>query len=115
MAAALFPLHQNPVPIVAITFICGLEFGLFQVPNNRNMFLAAPRARSAAAGGMQATARLSGQIIGSVIVALLLTLAPLDVAPNLGLGLGAVLAMLAGIVSLQGAVPISKNQTNPTV
>jgi MFS transporter, DHA2 family, multidrug resistance protein len=114
MAAALFPLHQNPGPIVAITFVCGLGFGLFQVPNNRNMFLAAPRARSAAAGGMQATARLCGQIIGSVIVALLLTVAPLEVAPNLGLGIGAVLALLAGIVSLQGNNPSSKIPTNHT-
>ncbi len=103
MAAALFPLDQNPVAIVAITFICGLGFGLFQVPNNRNMFLAAPLARSAAAGGMQATARLSGQIIGSVTVALLLTLAPLEIAPNLGLGMGAILAIFAGVVSIQSS------------
>jgi MFS transporter, DHA2 family, multidrug resistance protein len=112
MAGALFPLHQNPVAIVAITFTCGLGFGLFQVPNNRNMFLAAPLARSAAAGGMQATARLSGQIIGSVTVALLLAKAPLEIAPNLGLGMGAILALFASVVSLQSGGPNPKSEAN---
>jgi DHA2 family multidrug resistance protein-like MFS transporter len=59
--AAFWPLHGRPVALVPFVAICGAGFGLFQVSNNRNMFLAAPRARSGAAGGMQATARLSGQ------------------------------------------------------
>ena len=43
-------------------------FGLFQTPNNRNMLLSAPRERSGAAGGMQATARLVGQTAGAVVI-----------------------------------------------
>ncbi len=109
-AASLWPLAGDPLPIAAFTMMCGLGFGLFQVPNNQNMFLAAPRERSAAAGGMQGTARLAGQTAGAVIMTLLLTLAPAETAPRLGLGIAAVFALMAGIISLRrvrssGALP----------
>jgi DHA2 family multidrug resistance protein-like MFS transporter len=99
-AAALWPLADGALPLVAFMLICGVGFGLFQVPNNQNMFLAAPPARSAAAGGIQGTARLVGQTAGAVIMTLLLKLMPTDAAPQIGLGVGAMLALLAGLVSL---------------
>jgi DHA2 family multidrug resistance protein-like MFS transporter len=99
-AACLWPLHGGPQPLVLLTALCGLGFGLFNVPNNRNMFLAAPRARSGAAGGMQGTARLAGQTSGAVIMTLLLALTSVDVAPRAGLAIGAVLTLAAGLVSL---------------
>ncbi len=99
-AAALWPLAADPLPLAAFTMLCGLGFGLFQVPNNQNMFLAAPRQRSAAAGGMQGTARLTGQTAGAVTMTLLLSLTPAETAPRLGLGIAALLALMAGIVSL---------------
>ena len=99
-AAALWPLADDARPLAAFTLVCGLGFGLFQVPNNRNMFFAAPRERSAAAGGMQGTARLAGQTAGAVIMTLLLTLMPVETAPRIGLGVGAMLALAAGLVSL---------------
>jgi len=79
-------------------------FIAFNVPsNNRNMFLSAPNERSGAAGGMQGTARLFGQTAGTVIMTLLFTLASADAAPQIGLGIGAVLTFVAGLVStLQG-------------
>ena len=79
--------------------ICGLGFGFFQTPNNRNMLLSAPRERSGAAGGMQGTARLLGQTIGALIMTLLFSLTSSQVAPRLGLAVGAVLALAAGLVS----------------
>jgi DHA2 family multidrug resistance protein-like MFS transporter len=99
-AAALWPLAADPLPLVAFTILCGLGFGLFQGPNNQNMFLAAPRERSAAAGGMQGTARLAGQTAGAVTMTLLLTLTPALTAPRLGLGIAAALTLMAGMVSL---------------
>jgi DHA2 family multidrug resistance protein-like MFS transporter len=63
------------------------------------MLLSAPRARSGAAGGMQGTARLVGQTAGAVLMALLFSLAPAAIAPRLGLGAGAVLALAGGLVS----------------
>lgn len=98
--AALWPLHGSLAPLVAFTVVSGLGFGFFQTPNNRNMLLSAPRARSGAAGGMQATARQCGQTAGAVIMALLFTVAPSGVAPRLGLAVGAALALAGGVVSL---------------
>lgn len=97
--AALWPLHDNPWPLIAFTVLGGLGFGFFQTPNNRTMLLAAPRERSGAAGGMQASARLVGQTLGAVLIAILLTLAPADAAPRLGLGIAAGLALAGGFIS----------------
>ena len=97
---ALWPLERTLLPLVGFTILCGLGFGFFQTPNNRNMLLSAPKARSGAAGGMQAMARLLGQTSGAVAMSLLFTLAPAAIAPRIGLGLGAVLALLGGVISL---------------
>lgn len=98
-AACLCPLQGDPWPLVPITLLCGVGFGLFNVSNNRNMFLSAPRDRSSAAGGMQGTARLVGQSTGAVIVTLLFVLTPMGAAPRVALGIGAVLTLAAGSVS----------------
>ncbi len=98
-SAALWPLHGRPYVLIPLVMLCGAGFGLFQVPNNRNMFLSAPRARSGAAGGMQGTARLTGQTIGALIMTLLFTLTSLELAPRIGLGIAAVLTLVAGLVS----------------
>ncbi len=109
-AAALWPLHDNLAPLFAITVLCGVGFGLFQVPNNRNLFalankstgkwfLSAPPDRTGAAGGMQATARLAGQTAGGVGMSLLFNLASIDLAPRIALGIGAILTLVAGLVS----------------
>jgi MFS transporter, DHA2 family, multidrug resistance protein len=99
VAASLWPLNGYPLPLVLITMLCGLGFGLFQVPNNRNMFLSAPLERSGAAGGMQGTARLTGQTAGGVIMSLLFGLVSTDAAPRVGLAIAAVLTLVAGLVS----------------
>jgi len=83
--------------------ICGVGFGLFQVPNNRTLFLAAPPQRSGAAGGMQGTARLTGQVAGAVLMTLLFTLTSLAAAPRIGLAAAAGFALASGLVSLQRA------------
>ncbi|MGI3899405.1 MAG: MFS transporter [Janthinobacterium lividum] len=98
--ASLWRFEGNLAPLIAFMMLSGLGFGFFQTPNNRNMLLSAPRARSGAAGGMQATARQCGQAAGAVIMALLFTLAPAGVAPRFGLAVGAALALAGGLVSL---------------
>lgn len=97
---ASWPLHGSPIALVAFLALSGAGFGLFQVSNNRNLFLSAPRSRSAAAGGMQSTARLTGQTVGAVLMTLLFTLTSIDLAPRMGLGVAAVLTLVAGLVSL---------------
>jgi DHA2 family multidrug resistance protein-like MFS transporter len=98
-AASRWPMHGAPLALVPITMLCGLGFGLFNVPNNRNMFLAAPAERSGAAGGMQGTARLVGQTAGAIVMTLLFTQTSAEAAPRIGLAIGAVLTLLAGLVS----------------
>ena len=100
MAISIWPLRGALWPLVPLTMLCGLGFGLFQVPNNRNMFLSTPRERSGAAGGMQATARLTGQTAGGVMTSSLFAMASANAAPKIGLGVAAALALVAGLVSL---------------
>jgi DHA2 family multidrug resistance protein-like MFS transporter len=96
MLAALWP---SLPAILAGTVLCGAGFGFFQTPNNKTMLLAAPRDRSGAAGGMQGTARLSGQTAGALLMTVLFALAPAAGAPRLGLALAACFALAAGAVS----------------
>lgn len=97
--AATWPAHGALWPLLLFTMVSGLGFGIFQTPNNRNMLLSAPRERSGATGGMQGTARLLGQTIGSVIMALLFTLTSSEAAPRIGLAVAALLALASGLVS----------------
>jgi len=108
-AIALWPLKGNPLPLVPFTMLCGLGFAFFNVANNRNLFLSAPSARSGAAGGMQGTARLFGQTAGALVVSLLFTLTSARAAPRIGLGIGAVLTLAAGLVSTLRVRPKASN------
>jgi DHA2 family multidrug resistance protein-like MFS transporter len=111
---ALWPLEGHLSQLVMLTSLCGLGFGLFQVPNNRNMFLAAPRERSAAAGGMQGTARLVGQTAGAILMTLLFTVTNVESAPRIGLASAAALTLAAGIVSVMRARPRASKQREVT-
>ena len=97
--AAALPPGGSLLPLEGCLMLGGLGFGIFQTPNNRNMLLSAPKQRSGAVGGMQATARLLGQTIGSVIMALLFTVASTATAPRIGLAVSAVLTLVGGLVS----------------
>ncbi|MET0281073.1 MAG: MFS transporter [Steroidobacteraceae bacterium] len=79
--------------------ICGAGFGFFQSPNNRTIVTAAPRARSGAAGGMLATARLLGQSCGAVAVAAGFHWQGMASGPLL-LRTAAVAAAIAAVVSM---------------
>ena len=99
LCAGLWPLKDNPWPLIAFNIIAGAGFGFFQTPNNRNMLFSAPRERAGAAGGMQATTRLLGQACGAVGMGLLFGILPLEEAPRIGLILAAGLALAGGLVS----------------
>ena len=100
LLSALCPPGGSLVPLMAGTVFCGVGFGFFQTPNNRTMLLSAPRERSGAAGGMQGTARLSGQTAGALVLTLLFALTSVDSAPRLALGIAGVFSLVAGLVSL---------------
>ena len=79
--------------------LCGLGFGFFQAPNNRTMLGSAPRERAGAAGGLLATARLTGMTSGATIAALVFRAVPHD-AEHVCLMVGVGLAVAGGLASL---------------
>lgn len=104
LAAALLLLAHLPADATTFDILWrmalgGLGFGLFQSPNNRTMLSSAPRPRAGAAGGMMATARLTGMTGGAALAAGVFRLVPNDAEPvNLHIGVG--LAAVAAIASI---------------
>lgn len=84
--------------VIGVIF-CGVGFGLFQTPNNRTMFLAAPAERAASAGGVQGTARLTGQVTGAITASILLSAATVEMASSIAFGIAALSAFAAAGVS----------------
>ena len=102
LLSATLAAHDTVAPLVIGALLCGIGFGLFQLANNRSMFLSAPPERSAAAGGMQGTARLTGQTSGTLMMSLTFACTSAAVAPRIGLGVGAAFALAAALVSMRG-------------
>lgn len=103
LALGLLLLALMPADVAAFDVgwrmaICGAGFGFFQAPNNRTMLLSVPLSRTGAAGGMLATARLTGQTVGAIVTAICfrITAAPETVALSIATGC----AVLAAIASL---------------
>ena len=100
-AIALWPFSREEAwPLFGFTALCGVGFGLFQVPNNRNLFQAAGSGRSGAAGGAQGAARLTGQMSGALLMTLLFNLAPPALVPRTGLAIGAAFAIASVLATL---------------
>ncbi len=96
---ATVPAHPQATDIIWRMAICGAGFGLFQSPNNRTLITSAPRPRSGAASGMLGVSRLTGQSIGTALVALLLARLGM-VGANTSLFLGAAFALVAATLSV---------------
>ncbi|MBD1554905.1 MFS transporter [Pseudomonas typographi] len=54
--------------------LCGMGYGFFLPPNNKEMFANAAKNRTATASGVLSTARTTGQSIGAALVAMVLAL-----------------------------------------
>jgi DHA2 family multidrug resistance protein-like MFS transporter len=87
-----------PVHVIGV-ILCGIGFGLFQTPNNRTMFLAAPIDRAASVGGVQGTARLTGQVTGALIASILFSATTIGTGTSLAFGIAAVAAIASAVVS----------------
>jgi DHA2 family multidrug resistance protein-like MFS transporter len=103
---SLATLGANPTTfdIVWRMALCGIGFGTFQSPNNRQMLSAAPRERSGGASGMLGTARLTGQTLGAALVALIFGIAPQH-GPIIALYVATAFALVAAVVSMMRLVP----------
>ena len=96
---ARLPLDARFVDIAWPMALCGAGFGFFQAPNNRTLLSAAPRQRAGAAGGMLATARVTGLAAGATLVAFFFRIAPTRAEP-IALMVGAGFAVVAAFASL---------------
>ncbi len=96
-------LHPSLVNLVGAIGLCGLGFGFFQAPNNRQIMDSANRGFGGAASGMLAAARVGGQTLGAAGVAMAFGIlaAPdtLGDAVPAALGAAAACAALAGLTS----------------
>jgi DHA2 family multidrug resistance protein-like MFS transporter len=98
---ALLPNQPTDMDIVWRLVICGIGFGLFHSPNNHTIVTSAPLHRSGGASGMLGTARLTGQTLGAVMVAIIFSIADPHNGhgPTLALGVSSGFAAIAGIFS----------------
>ncbi|WP_323990595.1 MFS transporter [Nguyenibacter sp. L1] len=93
------PADAGNLDIIWRIGLAGVGFGIFQPPNNRAMMVSAPPGRSGSASGMVSVARLAGQTMGAMFVAL--TFSIVDRDPNLKcLELAACTAGLSALLSV---------------
>lgn len=97
-ALAFLPADPSSLDIVWRMVVCGVGFGLFQSPNNRTMLTSAPPERAGGASGMLGTARLTGQTIGTAVVALIFNLVASN-GTKVALVTATVLALVAMVLS----------------
>ncbi len=95
----MLPIEPSKFDFIWRFALCGLGFGLFQAPNNSLIMASAPLSRSGSASGMMATARLMGQTLGAVTVAMLFYIIPKESMINI-LSIGAIFSALATIISI---------------
>lgn len=89
--------------------LCGVGFGLFQTPNNIVMVIATPVERTGGAGGMQSTARLTGQTLGATIVTVVFAFAGAS-SVKASLIIAMAFAIVAGVFSLTRVTLIGKKR-----
>lgn len=87
--------------------LCGVGFGLFQTPNNIVMVVATPVERTGGAGGMQSTARLTGQTLGAVIVTIVFAVA-VKSSVSVCLIIAMAFALVAAVFSVSRASHLPK-------
>ncbi len=104
---AFMPAHPTYFDVAWRMALCGSGFGTYLPPNARLIIGSAPQPRTAAAGGLVSTVRLTGQTTGATLVAALLAL---------GVGSGRVpplisagLALIAGLCSVARLRPSIRN------
>jgi len=84
--------------------LCGIGYGIFQAPNNRELLGGVPMAYSANASGVMASVRTFGQAVGTALVGLVLALSL--GAPESPIG-SLTLALWLGVVTVSLALALS--------
>ncbi|WP_296946175.1 MFS transporter [uncultured Massilia sp.] len=77
---ALLPAEAQAWDIAWRNLLCGIGFGLFQSPNNREMLANVARERSSNASAILSIVRTFGQCLGTALVGIVLSLLDRDLA-----------------------------------
>jgi DHA2 family multidrug resistance protein-like MFS transporter len=98
---ALLPPHPATAAILACGALCGIGFGIFQPPNNRELMSNTPREQSGSAAAIQAAMRVGGQTSGAAAAAVIFAAIAVPIAVHAGLPAmrGAVTAALCTSVA----------------
>lgn len=99
---AVLPPHPSQLDIVWRMALCGIGYGLFQSPNNHTIITSAPPHRSGGASGMLGTARLTGQTLGAVLLAMIFAMFD----PQGGHGSFVALWLAAGFAAVAGVCSV---------
>ncbi|QGZ54140.1 MFS transporter [Paraburkholderia acidiphila] len=110
LSLATLGAHPTVFDICWRMALCGVGFGVFQSPNNRQILSSAPRERSGGASGMLGTARLTGQTLGAALVALIFGIAPQH-GPTVALYVATAFSAVAAVVSLLRLMPGAATRT----
>jgi len=112
---AVLPAHPTQLDIVWRMALCGVGYGLFQSPNNHTIITSAPPHRSGGASGMLGTARLTGQTLGAVLLAMIFAMFDPQgghgsfVALWLGAGFAAVAGVCSGLRMRQPQATVNRS------
>lgn len=97
---ALLPDRAAMWDIGVRSLVCGLGFGCFQSPNNREMLSNVSRENSGYASGVLAIMRTFGQCLGAALVGVILSLSNNALAVHLSLWVAALATVLALLFSV---------------
>ncbi|CAB3643460.1 MFS transporter [Achromobacter dolens] len=88
--------------------LCGMGYGFFLPPNNKEMFANAARNRTATASGVLSTARTTGQSLGAALVAVVIALLGKETGAASGQFSRYVFALACGIAALSFSASLAR-------
>lgn len=97
---AILPEHAQAWDICLRSLICGIGFGCFQSPNNKEMLSNASRENSGYASGVLAIMRTFGQCLGAAFVGVMMLLYAQNSAVHFSLWMAVIATVLAIMLSV---------------
>lgn len=97
---AMLPEHAQAWDICLRSLLCGIGFGCFQSPNNREMLSNASRENSGYASGVLAIMRTFGQCLGAAFVGVMMSIYAQSSAVHFSLWMAVIATILAIILSV---------------
>ena len=113
---ALLPENAPVWDISLRGLVCGIGFGCFQSPNNREMLASASREHSSYASGILAIMRTFGQCLGAAFIGVILSVyAPSGTLPQEAFAVRLGLWLAAGATLLAIVVSVSRLKNRPAM